>query len=684
MNELNIDLIMEMINHPEEEVRRNAILQLSTLPVEVAKEGILSALGDTSWRVRKTAIDAILTYSKLETIIPSLIDALRSHDNAGLRNSSMEALIKIGDKAVPWLTRHINDPDIDLRKFIVDILGEIGNEDSIDRLIDAIGDPDENVAIAAVEALGKIGSDRAITPLLKTLKEGDLTLKFSALEALSKIGKPVPMEYIEGMINNRLLRKGVFDLLQGIGDRSSIPYLIEGLKDISFINVEASLIAMRAIARRIPDVEMELRSLIRERIDDETIEKARKILTSSNNPEARKGAIFLFGLRGDVRYIPILLDTLKEEGLEEDVEKAIIQMGREATGYLIEGFKEREPRIKVLICSILGETMDTAGEDTLIEALSDDNGHVRSTAALALGRIGSNRAIDILIRLMEDEYEDVRGSARISLGMIGDRYKESTLERVQTILSSTSSSVLKKNLILLLGKLIEDVKEDSGYSTPILSALKDEDPEVRKAAINTLATLNIKDREEHIISALTDEDGGVRSAAVKTLGKIGYKEAIEPLTLCLHDNDLWVRCDAIESLGRIGGREVIEELKATIMENDEGIIIIKAIEALKELDPQGSYDLFINALTHRDNEVKKAALNALQASSMDERVQRRILPLLENEDWSIRNEAAKALSIPGAKVLLPFLKDYLSKETDPAVKKTLKEAIDCISEGIEK
>ena len=74
---------------------------------------------------------AIKIDDKRESVIYGLINALGAGDNAGMRNSAVEALTKIGEGAIEPLLGVINDDDRDIRKFVVDILGGIKNKKTI-------------------------------------------------------------------------------------------------------------------------------------------------------------------------------------------------------------------------------------------------------------------------------------------------------------------------------------------------------------------------------------------------------------------------------------------------------------------------------------------------------------------------------------------------------------------------
>ncbi|WP_318258722.1 HEAT repeat domain-containing protein [Geobacter anodireducens] len=139
----------------DEETRRRAVLDLATVSLDDARELLFVAMGDGSWRVRKEAVSLLLGMCPDKGTIEGIIGLLASVDNAGLRNSAVEVLEGLAGRAVPALLAHLKDDDRDVRKFVVDILGTIGDRSSIPALIDALDDPDPNVSAAAAENLAR-------------------------------------------------------------------------------------------------------------------------------------------------------------------------------------------------------------------------------------------------------------------------------------------------------------------------------------------------------------------------------------------------------------------------------------------------------------------------------------------------------------------------------------------------
>src|SRR5512141_2864652 len=102
----NRETLIEQLRSPDEETRRLAVVGLAEYPLAEAKEAFFAAMGDVSWRVRKEAVDAVLAGAVSMEVMEALIGMLASQENAGLRNSAVEALERLGTLAVPALCRH--------------------------------------------------------------------------------------------------------------------------------------------------------------------------------------------------------------------------------------------------------------------------------------------------------------------------------------------------------------------------------------------------------------------------------------------------------------------------------------------------------------------------------------------------------------------------------------------------
>ncbi len=187
-------------------------------------QNIFTAMGDESWQVRKEAVEIYVQSAPDLDSVELLLDLIRNEDNAGLRNSAAEAAIRLGSFSAPLLVKMMDDSDAALRKFIIDIMGGIGDPVFVPSLIRALNDPEANVASAAAERLGALGDADAAEHLMKALfLRDDLFFRFAVLGALRLLAKPMPIpsELVQ-LADNEILRKAVFDCVAAIKDANFI------------------------------------------------------------------------------------------------------------------------------------------------------------------------------------------------------------------------------------------------------------------------------------------------------------------------------------------------------------------------------------------------------------------------------------------------------------------------------
>jgi HEAT repeat protein len=95
----------------------------------------------------------------------------------------------------------------------------------------------------------------------------------------------------------------------------------------------------------------------------------------------------------------------------------------------------------------------------------------------------------------------------------------------------------------------EPVELDTSAVEPLVAALKNDDPAVRRQAVIALGDLGDRRATGDIIRSLKDSDDDVRLEAVVALGKIGDSRAVEPLIEKLKSYDyFYVRKKAAYTL----------------------------------------------------------------------------------------------------------------------------------------
>ncbi len=248
----DIEMLGRKLESSDAEERREAAVDLGHA-ARHDREAIpllFRAMGDADWRVRKTAVEGLVSIGGAR-VIDGLLQALNTPDNAGARNSAIEALVQIGGPSIDALLNLVETSDPDVRKFVVDILGDIKDPRAVPALIGRLGDEDENVRVASAEALGKIRDPRAVDALVACLTRYDQGwLDYAAAEALGAIGDDRALEPLLAALGRSSLREPVLESLGKIGNASTLAPLISSLADPLRIVREVSAVAIAAIYRK--------------------------------------------------------------------------------------------------------------------------------------------------------------------------------------------------------------------------------------------------------------------------------------------------------------------------------------------------------------------------------------------------------------------------------------------------
>ncbi|ABP66433.1 PBS lyase HEAT domain protein repeat-containing protein [Caldicellulosiruptor saccharolyticus DSM 8903] len=112
---------------------------------------------------------------------------LLDHDEARVRTFAYEVLCEIGSHNLHAIIAEAENPDKNVRKFIVDILGALKNKDAVPALLKRLSDDDVNVIQGAVEALGNIGDVEALKKVVEFLPSAHLWVQWTIIESIKKV-----------------------------------------------------------------------------------------------------------------------------------------------------------------------------------------------------------------------------------------------------------------------------------------------------------------------------------------------------------------------------------------------------------------------------------------------------------------------------------------------------------------
>lgn len=661
MNDTSLNSAKLLDSEVVEERLQGVRLLADMAPVRM--ESFCRAFGDDDWRVRKEAVRIFLAVPNVQSFSKQVIGLLHDSENAGLRNSSIEILVGLGTLAVADLTAEIGSPDPEVRKFVIDILGEIGVSGCEEGVLNALSDEDINVRYAAVETLGKMKVDKAVDPLLDLMDDADTGLRFTILEALASIGKNVSVERLSRYLDDRVLRKALIDCLGKIGSADVLPCLVEGLTD-PMRKVRAS--SLGSLGRIVLDRPQDVRAVLQQA--PENIEA--HLIAMLNDPDVatQKNALRLAATVGGEAVAKALLPLLENELLRSDVVEAFRSQDEQFFAQLLPQDVETDPMVRLFLIYLAGELQSRKGIRLAVESLESSDPQLRYTATIALGRIGHAQAIVPLAARLKDENGDISDSAATALELLAPEYGDDIAQAVAPLLNS-QDSVLRMRAVRVLGSLTGAKVEPA-----LLMAIKDPDAEVRSEAIKALRGSGAEGYVEGLMLALNDEVDGVRRLAADALGTCDGDQPLQALALALEDHDPWVRAAAVRSLRRFEA-DMVSALLEQAARDSIGLVVIAALETMRERSFAAARPVLEDALKHSDEEVVKAAIDLLARENNCDYLLPFSSDLLHHPQRDVRIHAIQTLDRICGPACKQQLEQRLSVEDDQMVHQMIEETL---------
>jgi HEAT repeat protein len=685
---------------PDEEVRYRAIRGLPDPAASVPL--LLECLGDESWRVRKAAVEQIVALADPRPAIPGLLAALAIADGAGARNSAAEALAQIGAPAVQALVERLSHPDPDLRKFAIDVLGEIGERRTVPDLVARLTDGDPNVRASAAEAIGKVGGEESVAALTTALDSDDQLLRLAALEGLGQLRQVPPVARLQPLMADRFLRRLIYRLLGRSDEPEAYPLLVAGVLDPARGTREAALAAIGEQCRRRPagalaELVVRIRAAQREPILAATCQGAIRACEPGAGagvgaPEtegpgrgadvlAAQGGLAVLGWLGDARRAAVIAEAAEDERLRPAAVEALLNLGPAVGEPLRAALSDLSSAARAAILTVFAKLDDPAGYDLLKAAAEDEDPDLRGAAIEGLGQLGDARAVPLLVGQLCSSDEQAAAAALDALSMIAATLpggRESIQRECRAWVVPEAPGALYRALGMV------GTPED----LPALRrGARSTAASVRRAAIEGLGALGLKEAVESLRIALADEDAGVRSAAATALGQLvrrwnegpatssqGRDEAVRVLTASLRDGEPQVRASVAEALGRCGARSSCGAI-AELMQGPEtfpavAIAVLRALTALRHADAA----TLLKAAQHPDAEVVKEAVMAA-ADLADPAAVEILASGLRHRRWDVRRVAARAVAVRGDATLFDDLRSAASVESDAMAGEAFAEAL---------
>ena len=596
-----IDRISELLTQlqsPDFYEREAAVRELGEYGRDEAVAGLVLAIEDPDLGIREIAAEHLTTIGG--GVTSQLLISFLAHDDIATRNLAAEILIKIGKDAVPSLIAGLDSDDHDVRKFIVDVLGLIKDDQAVDAISDRLHDSNINVVCSAAEALGEIASPRAVSSLIETYRETE-DARLQAVEALGKIGDPETLPELYAILetDDPMILYASIEALGQIGHKDSAERLAGLLNHADRTISEAALVAIINISiahqGRIPC------DLPLDKFTDFLFDGIR-----NKNEKITRFTLDRLSHWYGSGVLESLLDVL--EYVDEDelnhIVRVLGEFGASASHLIIRKLESAPSPLRLTLLDIIKDFVDDEIARQLLPMTEDSDPDVRRKLAHVLGISGSTDVIPALKKLTGDKVGHVRAAAYGALGWLCSEEDVPSLfeglnDKYGDVREAAMGALILFNGPVVVRRFSDDLYEedverqrlaatalgligDASVVPTLVRALNHPEPAIRKSAITALARIKEVDNTSPLKLALSDENSSVRKAAASALIAIEGEKAISDIRILVHDNDIWVQYHAINLMGDAGALEFAEEILECLKCNQD-ILKIAAARALSRM-----------------------------------------------------------------------------------------------------
>jgi HEAT repeat protein len=304
----------------------------------------------------------------------------------------------------------------------------------------------------------------------------------------------------------------------------------------------------------------------------------------------------------DSRFIPLIIEAYADERSANTALAALKSFGHEALNKIIPRFATLDENGKSGLCILIGECGYSEFNTLIQGALRDPSAKVRKAAATAAGKLGLLTAIPDLVLLIDDTETGVYDASVASLQALILISRAAISSEVARFFSSNKSQH-RKAAVLLLASL--------GEQDRLLLLIKDEDPEVRKAAVSAVGSTRIESSGSLLVSALSDENPDVRIAVADALGNLHDPATLDALERAFNDTDVWVQSSVLKAIAKIEVTRVLPIINK-IHTKAEGLLMITILKICEEINSPESEEIIRYALTNSDPDIARQAAKSLE------------------------------------------------------------------------
>lgn len=547
--------------------------------------------------------------------------------------AKIDALGRVGPAALSdldaLLTRHDGDEGVEVRCSVVRALAGIGSP-AAKLLLEVLDfDTEYRVALAAAGALREMGV--SLVPLIPDLMD---TVCACAVEQGSRSWAAAELLVVAGP-------SGVDAVIRLLGH--SVDEVRSSVRGVLF---KMDAIPEKAVRTwRTLLVETEDIDVAQDAADDlARLEKRgiEMLVPLLDHPKeiTRRAALFALMKADALPDAEKRLAVLDSEDRLEIAKEALLgePSSKTALRALLRCTEDPDPEVRAAAFNSICMYPDRVKRvvPKLLKLLSNADGETRRCAAVTLSQAGRSDAVvqALLAALVDPEFSVAEAAAEslrklvpradtelpamaafLMSSRMQPRIEEMRKQLIETLRKTTTVDDPAGVLQAEVDKFLERLGREAVADLRML--LKEDNPEIQKAAIDALARLHVReaipdirpfldhkkpalriaaanmlydfggdDPYPRLVGLFEDPSDKVRYAAVMLMKKLRMKEAAADLVKLLRDEEDSLRCTAVMALAVCGSKEDASEV-ARLIEEEEPLMKLVVLHAIGNLDPGG-------------------------------------------------------------------------------------------------
>ena len=334
---------------------------------------------------------------------------------------------------------------------------------------------------------------------------------------------------------------------------------------------------------------------------------------------------------------------------------------------LVKALKGAEPGLRTMLATVIPKVNSATEHAALVEHLRSTDAGLRATVARTLAQIGGGKTIfEMLTRAAgEPNFAGRTEALDVLVGFAKHQAVPAFAAAIQV-----GSPAEKVHALKHLGDpkaMAKDPAAALKVIAPVLDAQQQEEPVVIQGILSFSALCAEQDWFEYVGIFLDSDSIGMVKAAVDGLRRFSSARAIAALERKLRAGPRAIRLAVLNALLEIGTDVVLPPL-VDALAHKQVPIRNRAAEVLKQLSMEGKLDLsrtVVWLLRSRDVNVRRMATEVIRAvPDPDQTLWPKLMGVLRDEDWWVRERVMDALIELGGSRLTPHMVPLLSDKSD--------------------